>query len=125
MKRFLKFLLASIIIVAVAFSVFEFSNQYRMSTLKNNISWNIYAKNCRDAVGFDKDEEENTYIAYKTYIKSLKNDGREDIILEDDDYNIENVLYYNDKLFFLTNDKLMEYDLDKKTSNIVLDKIPS
>lgn len=125
MKRFIKFLLASIIIVAVAFSVFEFSNQYRMSTLKNNISWNIYAKNCRDAVGFDKDEEENTYIAYKTYIKSLKNDGREDIILEEDDYNIENVLYYNDKLFFLTNDKLMEYDLDKKTSNIVLDKIPS
>ena len=124
-KRFLKFLLASIIIVAVSFSVFKFSNQYRMSTLKNNISWNIYAKNCKDAVGFDKDEEENTYIAYKTYIKSLKNDGREDIILEDDDYNIENILYYNDKLFFITDDKIMEYDLDEKTSNIVLDKIPS
>lgn len=124
MKRFLKFLGASIIIVAVAFGVFEFSNQYRMSTLKNSISWNIYAKNCKDSVGFDKDEEENTYIAYKTYIKSLKNDGREDIIIEDKDYDIENVLYYNGKLYFISKDKLMEYDLDKKSSNIILDKIP-
>lgn len=125
MKRFFKFLLASIIIVITAFSIFEFSNKYRMSTLKNNINLNIYAKNCKDAVGFDKDEEGNTYIAYKTYIKFLKSDGRENILLEDCNYNIENILYYNNKVFFITNDKLMEYDINEKKTNIILDKIPS
>lgn len=125
MKRFFKFLLAAIIIVVAAFSIFEFSNKYRISSLKNNINLNIYAKNCKDAVGFDKDEEGNTYIAYKTYIKSLKSDGRENIILEDYNFNIENVLYYDKKLFFVTNDKLMECDIDGKKVNVILDKIPS
>ncbi|MBE6061972.1 MAG: hypothetical protein E7207_00085 [Clostridium butyricum] len=124
MNRFFKFVLASIMIVVLAFFVFKLSNQYRMNTIKNNISWNIYAKNCKDAVGFDKDQE-HTYIAYKTYIKSLKNDGREDIILENEDYNIENILYYNEKLFFITKDKLVEYDLDKKNFSIILENIPS
>lgn len=124
MKRFLKFLSASIIIVVIAFGVFQFSNKYRMNILKNNITWNIYAKNCRDSVGFDKDEEENTYIAYKTYIKSLKNDGREDIVVEDKDYNIENILYYSNKLYFISKNKLFAYDLDKKSTDIILDKIP-
>lgn len=124
MKRFLKFVGASIIIVVIAFGVFQFSNQYRMNTLKNSITWNIYAKNCRDAVGFDKDEEENTYIAYKTYIKSLKNDGREEIIVEDKDYDIKSVLYYNNKLYYISKDKLISYDIEKKSCNIILDKIP-
>lgn len=96
-----------------------------MTALKNNINLSIYNKNCKGAVGFDKDEEGNTYIAYKTYIKSLKSDGREQIILQDNNYDIENVLYYNKKLFFITDDKIMEYNIDKKTSKIVLDKILS
>ncbi|MBQ3422032.1 MAG: hypothetical protein IJH34_10260, partial [Romboutsia sp.] len=124
MKRFFKFLLASIIIVIIAFYVFEFSNQYRINTFKNNVNLNIYTKSCKGAVGFDKDEKENMYIAYKTYIKCLKNDGRENIVLEDSNYNIENLLYYNKKIFFITNDKLIEYNLDKEASNIILEGIP-
>lgn len=124
MKRFLKFLIVSLIIVVGAFSVFEFSGKYRMSILKNNISWSIVAKNCKDSIAFDKDEEGNTYIAYNNYIKVLKEDGREELLLQEKSLNIENLLYYKNNLYFISSDKLYKYDLENNELKYILEKIP-
>ena len=106
MKRFLKFITISVVIVIAAFTVFEISNQYDMNILKKNISWSIVAKNCKDAVCFDKDEEGNTYIAYNTSIKLLREDGREEYVLDDDNLNIQNIIFYKGKIYFISDDKL-------------------
>ena len=124
MKRFVKFSIISFVIVVGAFSVFEFSNKYRMSILKNNISWSIAAKNCKESIAFDKDENGNTYIAYNNCIKSLKEDGREEVILEDKSLNIENLLYYKDSLYFISVEKLYKYDLSNKALKEILGEIP-
>lgn len=124
MKRFLKFLTISLIIVAGAFAVFEFSGKYRMSILKNNISWSIAAKNCKDSIAFDKDENGNTYIAYNNCIKSLKEDGREEILLQDKLLNIENLLYHENALYFISGEKLYKYDLSNKQLQEILENIP-
>lgn len=124
MKRFLKFLFMSIIIVILAFSVFKFSSQYRMNTLKNNISWNVAYKNCNGAVAFDRDKNKNTYIAYDNYIKVIKEDGREEILLQDRSLNIENIIFYNNKLFFISKSELYSYDLNTKVLKSILENIP-
>lgn len=125
MKRFLKFIVISIVIVIAAFTVFEISNQYNMNILKKNISWSIVAKNCKDAVSFDKDDNGNTYIAYENNIKILKEDGREESILNDEQLNIENMIYSNNKLYFISYDKLYEFNIKDKKLNIILSGIPS
>ncbi|WP_297424355.1 PQQ-dependent sugar dehydrogenase [Clostridium sp.] len=125
MRRFLKFLSVSVIIVVVAFGVFRFSNEYRMSTLKNNISWSVAYKNCKNSVAFDKDENKNTYVAYDNYIKVIRDDGREETLLQDKSLKIENIIYYKSKLYFISNSSLYEYDLGSKNLKSILDKIPS
>lgn len=124
LKRFLKFLIISLIIVAGAFSVFEFSGKYRMNILKNNIGWSIAAKNCKDSIAFDKDKNGNTYIAYSNCIKELKADGREEILLQDKSLNIENLFYYEDNLYFISLEKLYVYDLKSNKLKEILDDIP-
>jgi hypothetical protein len=123
-RRFLKFLIISIIVVATAFGVLRFSNQYKINSLKNNISWSIAYKNCKNSVAFDKDENRNTYIAYENYIKVVKNDGREEILLQDKSLKIENIIYYNQKLYFISRDKLYEYSFEDKKITLILDNIP-
>lgn len=124
MKRFIKFLIFSVIIVALAFGVFKFSSQYKMSILKNNINWSVAYKNCKDSVAFDKDENENTYIAYENYIKVIKEDGREEVLVKDKLLKIENVVFYKNKLYFISSDKLYEYDLENRNLKSILENIP-
>lgn len=124
MKRFLKFLIISIVIVALAFGVFKFSNQYKMSTLKNNISWSIAYKNCKDAVAFDKDENKNTYLAYEEFIKVIKEDGREELLLQNKELKIENIVFYKNKLYFISKANLYKFDLENRNFELILGNIP-
>lgn len=124
MKRFLKFLLFSIVIVVLAFGVYKFSNQYRMNILKNNISWSVAYKNCKNSVAFDKDENKNTYIAYDNYIKVIKVDGREETLFQSKSLKIEDIVFYNNKLYFISKDNLYEYDLENGTLKSILENIP-
>ena len=125
MKRFLKFLIISIVIVVSAFGVFKFSNQYKMSTLKNNISWSVACKNCKNSVAFDKDENNNTFIAYEEFIKVIKEDGREEILLQNKELKIENVVFYKNKLYFISKANLYKFDLENRNLKSILGNIPS
>lgn len=124
MKKFLKFLIVSIIIVIIAFSVFKFSSQYRMNTLRNNISWSVAYKNCNGSIAFDRDENKNMYIAYENYIKVIREDGREETLLQNKSLNIENMIFYNNKLFVISKSDLYSYDLQNKEFKLILTNIP-
>lgn len=124
MKRFLNFLIISLVIVIGSFSIFKFSSKYGINTLKNNISWSIAAKNYKNSIGFDKDENGNTYIAYSDYIKKLGEDGREDVILNDKSLNIETMIYYENSIFFISKDKLYRYNMENNKLDEVLKEIP-
>lgn len=123
MKHFLKFLLISIIIVAASLGIFELSSKYKVNILKNNINWSIEAKNCRNAVSFDKDGK-NTYVAYENYVKVLKDEGREEVLFSDEGLKIEDIMFYEGKLYILSGDKLYNYDLSKSELNVMVSNIP-
>ncbi|UZP02743.1 hypothetical protein JW813_13650 [Clostridium botulinum] len=125
MKRFCQFLFSSVIIVSLAFLLFKFSGIYRVNILKDNIDWSISSKNCKDAVAFDKDEYENTYVAYKNYIKLLKDDGREEILVQNKSFSIENLVCNNDDMYFISNDELYHYNISSKFLEVILKGIPT
>lgn len=124
MKRFLKFLVISIIIVVSAFGVFSVSSQYRMNTLGSNVSWSVAYKNCNGAEAFDKDENRNTYIAFDNSIKVIKENGLEENLIQDKTLKIENMIFHNNKLYFISKSELYSYDLNNKALKVLLDNIP-
>ncbi|WP_238918020.1 hypothetical protein [Clostridium sp. YIM B02555] len=124
MKRFLKFLIISIIIVVSAFGVFSVSSQYRMNTLGSNVSWSVAYKNCNGAEAFDKDENRNTYIAFDNSIKVIKENGLEENLIQDKTLKIENMIFHNNKLYFISKSELYSYDLNNKALKVLLDNIP-
>lgn len=124
MKRFLKFLIISVAIVVIAFGLFKFSNQYRMSALKNSISWSVAYKNCSNAVAFDRDESKNTYVAYSNYVKVTKEDGRYETLFQDKSLSIENMIFFNNKLYMISGSELYSYDLKNKELKVILSNIP-
>jgi hypothetical protein len=95
-----------------------------MNILKNNISWSVECKNCKNAVAFDKDENKNAYIAYDNYIKVIKEDGREEVLLQSKLFKIEDIIFYNNKLYFLSKANLYEYDLKNANLKLILQDIP-
>ncbi|MGN0144817.1 MAG: hypothetical protein ACI398_07530 [Clostridium sp.] len=124
MKHFLKFIGISIVIVITAFILVKISDKYKINILKNNVSWSIDNKNCKQAVDFDKDEEGNTYVAYNNCIKVVKEEGTENILLQDDSFQIENILLYNNKIYYISKDRIYRYDLDTSENKIILEYIP-
>lgn len=88
------------------------------------MSWSIDNKNCKQAVGFDKDENGNTYVAYKDSVKIMREEGTEEILFYDESLNIENILLYNKRIYYISNDKLYSYDIIAKRSEVLLDGIP-
>lgn len=124
MKHFLKFLMISVVIVIAAFILVEISDKYKVNILRNNMSWSIDNKNCKQAVGFDKDENGNTYVAYKDSVKIMREEGTEEILFYDESLNIENILLYNKRIYYISNDKLYSYDIIAKRSEVLLDGIP-
>lgn len=124
MKHFLKFIGISIIIVITAFILVKISDKYKVNILKNNVSWSIDNKNCKQAVDFDKDEHGNTYVAYNNSIKVIKGEGSENILIQDESFDIDNILLYNDKIYYISKDRIYKYDLTKSENKIILEGIP-
>jgi hypothetical protein len=95
-----------------------------MNILKNNISWSVAYKNCKNSVAFDKDEKKNTYIAYDNHIKIIKEDGREETLIQSKELKIENIVFYNNKLYFISKANLYEYNLENGNLKSILENIP-
>nr|WP_275298470.1 hypothetical protein [Clostridium sp. YIM B02555] len=117
-------MIISIIIVVSAFGVFSVSSQYRMNTLGSNVSWSVAYKNCNGAEAFDKDENRNTYIAFDNSIKVIKENGLEENLIQDKTLKIENMIFHNNKLYFISKSELYSYDLNNKALKVLLDNIP-
>ncbi len=123
MKHFIKYLAAAVLIVVSAFVLFEITGIYKIGLLDDNIEWSIDIKGVKNAIDFHKCRQV-TYVAYKNKIKSVQSDGSENLIIEDDRLNIEKFLYYNEKLYFLSDDKLYEYNLKDNNKKVICDNIP-
>ena len=124
MRHFLKFIVIAIVIVIASFTLVEISDKYKINILGSNMSWSIDNKNCKNAIGFDKDENGNTYVSYKDSVKIISEEGTEEILFYDESLNIENILLYKNKIFYISNDKLYSYDILANSSKIILDGIP-
>ena len=91
MKHFIKFIIFSVLVVAIAFFIHKFSRSYSLNIMYSDLEWVINTKGCNDARAFDFDEDNNLYIAFKDKIKIIKNDSKEVQLINNSDLNIYDI----------------------------------
>lgn len=125
MKRFIKFLLVSIIVVTIAFGIFKVTNKYDLNILNKNIDWSISLKGCEGAKSFDFDDEGNLYLAFEDTIRVINKDGNDELIIRESKFDILDVLYHNKKLYIATDNRILEYNIDAKSYKELVTEIPN
>lgn len=124
MKKFMKFLIGSIIIVTMAFGIFKFTSKYNLDIIHQNIDWSIDVKGYEGARSFDYDEEGNLYIAFKDTIRIIDSNGKDEVIIKDE-FEISDILCSENSLFIATDNRVIEYDLENNESIDLITEIPN
>ena len=125
MRRFLKFLMFSIIIVSLSFGIYKFSNRYDLKLIYENIDWSINTKGLAGAVSFDFDKENNLYIAFKNTIKIINKDNKEEILVYDKSLNIYDIACYNDDIIIASDNRVLLYDINKEQYIELINDLPN
>jgi len=124
-KRFIKFILAALIIVSISFGIYKFKNRYDFNVINKNINLSIKIKGLKDARSFDLDEEGNIYLAFNDTLKIINKNGNNDVIIRDSHFDILDILYYKEKLYIATDNRILEYDLVTNNYKELVTNIPN
>ncbi|MGL5353238.1 MAG: hypothetical protein ACRDA5_07915 [Clostridium sp.] len=125
MNKFIKFIISSVIIVALAFGIFKFTGKYTLDIINNNIDWSIDVKGYEGARSFDYDDEGNLYIAFNDTIRIINSNGKDEIIIRKNDYNIFDVLCKGKSLYIATDNRVVEYNIENKEIVELVKDIPN
>ncbi|MBU3108366.1 hypothetical protein [Clostridium gasigenes] len=125
MKKFVKFLIGSIIIVTVAFGIFKFTSKYNLDVIYQNIDWSINVKGYEGAKSFDYDEDGNLYIGFKDTIRIINNNGKDEVIIKENNFDIFDILCSDNRLFIATDNRVVEYNLKNNKSIDLIRDIPN
>lgn len=125
MKRFIKFLLISAIVVSLAFGIFKLKNNYSAKIFDKGLNWTIKLKGIEGAKTFDFDSEGNLYIAFQDTIRIINKDGNNKLIIKESQLDILDMIYYKEKLYIATNNRIIEYDLKNNQHKDIVTNIPN
>lgn len=112
MKRFLKFLVFSTLVVSISFGIYEINNKYTIDIINKNIGWSINNKGIKDAKSFDFDENGNLYIAFSDSLKIIKEDNKEETLIKKKDFNIYDMVIYKNEIILATGRDIVKYNYE-------------
>ena len=124
MRKFLKFCIISIVIVTLAFVIYNLSGKYNIDILKDDIDCTIITKGVEDSRAMALDENGVMYIAFDDSIKQIDNDGKEKTIYKDRDIKIEDLGYKDGYLYFISDTRLNKISLSDGVVQVLVDNIP-
>lgn len=125
MKRFIKFLFISAIVVSIAFGIFKLKNNYSVKVFDKDLNWTIKLKGIEGAKAFDFDSEGNLYIAFQDTIRIINKEGNNKLIIRESQLDILDMIYYKEKLYIATDNRIIEYDLKNNQYKDIVTNIPN
>lgn len=125
MKKFFGYIIISILIVTLAFSLFKISNKYRVGILKDGIECTIIAKGCDEAKAITTNAEGDIYIAYRDSIRTINYEGKESMLYKNSDLDIEDIVFANSNIYMVSKNFLLKYSVCNNTIEKIVDNIPS
>ena len=117
-------LLILMVILVGALSLYKLSNKYDLNILKSNIDCTIVVKGCEDAEALTVDADDNIYIAFSDYIKSVDREGKEKLIYKEKSIEIEDIAYYDNSLIYIAGDGIYKISLSDNGKETLCSNIP-
>ena len=125
MKRFLKFLVFSTLVVSISFGIYEINNKYTIDIINKNIGWSINNKGIKDAKSFDFDENGNLYIAFSDSLKIIKEDNKEETLIKKKDFNIYDMVIYKNEIILATGRDIVKYNYENDEILELIKNLPN
>lgn len=99
--------------------------KYYVKLMNSNNKSTIKNKGLRNAVDFTEDNNGNTYVAFKNKIQFINSKGYSYDIINRKELNIYSIEFYNNKIYYSSNNDVYCYDLKNKTIEKLIDNIPN
>ena len=123
MKK-INIMLILIVIFIGALSLYKLSNKYDLNILKSNIDCTIVIKGCEDAKALTVDDDDNIYIAFSNYIKSVDREGKEKLIYKEKSIEIEDIAYYDNSLIYIAGEGIYKISLSDSGKETLCSNVP-
>ncbi|WP_206870080.1 PQQ-dependent sugar dehydrogenase [Clostridium zeae] len=114
------------IILSLIGAAILFNNvmKYDITCLDREIGVSIKFKGIKDANCFTYDCLNNIYLGTDNGIELIKTDGKNEDIIKDKDLKISSIIYKDEKLYYISDNKLIGYDLKSKKKDILISNLP-
>ncbi|GFP75004.1 hypothetical protein [Clostridium fungisolvens] len=119
-------LIAFSIILSLIGAALIFNNVMKsdITCLDREIGISIKFKGMKDANCFTYDSLNNIYLGTDNGIELIKTDGKSEDIIKDKDLKISSIIYEDKKLYYISDNKLIGYDLESKKKDILISNLP-
>jgi hypothetical protein len=129
MEEVMKKAIGWIVLILFSISIIFFTNktnkQYNITCNDKDVKVELKYKGLENAVDFSKDEENNYYIAFKDKIVVIEENGKSYILLQNNEFNIGSLDYFNNNLYIATKDKVIAYNIKSKEQIECVSNIPN
>ncbi|MBK1811232.1 hypothetical protein JHL18_11375 [Clostridium sp. YIM B02505] len=118
--------IAFTIILSLIGAALIFNNVMKsdIACLDREIGVSVKFKGIKDANCFTYDSLNNIYLGTDNGIKLIKTDGKSEDIIKEKDLKVSSIIYEDKKLYFISDNKLIGYDLENKKKDILISDLP-
>lgn len=124
MKGYLKIVVIFMLVALSALGIYNIASIYNVKLLSNNIDYTIINKNIKNGISLAIDNSKNIYVAKRTQIKIITSEGKEKVLISNGNYDIEDILYDNNVIYFISKTTLYKLNLDNLDIENYLENIP-
>lgn len=115
------------IILSLIGSAIIFNNVMKsdITCLDREIGVSIKFKGIKDANCFTYDSLNNIYLGTDNGIELIKADGKNEDIIKDKELKISSIIYKDEKLYYISDNKLIGYDIQSRKKDILISNLPT
>ena len=126
MKKLLFIVCVALIIGFSAFKLgYIYDKDYKINIRSNGKESSIILKGLKDSKDFVMDYMDNFYIAFNNRIQYVDKNGVSYDIIYNNKLNIYSIEYYDNKIYYSSNDGIYMYNIKQKTTEKLIGNIPN
>ncbi|MGL5649948.1 MAG: hypothetical protein ACRDDY_19115 [Clostridium sp.] len=124
MKKFLKYSIASVLIVVLALGIYIYTSGYGIQVKEKDVKSDIFLKGFENAIQIEGDEEGNYFVCYTNEIVKINSDNQTEKIYTNTNLEIEDAIYHEGNILIISKGDLFKINVKSGNLENVLKKIP-
>ncbi|MGL4850832.1 MAG: hypothetical protein ACRC28_18255 [Clostridium sp.] len=124
MKKFIKYSIASVLIVVLALGIYVYTSGYGIQVKEKDVKSDIFLKGFENAIQIEGDGEGNYFVCYTNEIVKINNDNQTEKIYTNTNLEIEDAIYYDKSLLVISKGDLLKINIENGGIERILKDIP-